>query len=109
MITPSVVQFFTELLSQCKWSVYYVRDDWEDCWTMNHCEDFSFTDALTVIRNLPVMKDKMHSSSDGEFRERGPYLAFGKTQKHNDETGSYIFESPIRFTRDQILEVVDHR
>lgn len=104
MINASVMQSFNALLNQSKWSVYYVESHHDTVITLDHGDDLTFTEALTVICDLSSKNGLINSDDEDPPFVKGPYLAFGKAQHHVDESGVHLFESPIRLSKDQILE-----
>ena len=103
------MQCFNELLSQSKWSVYYVQTHHDIVETLDHGDDLTFTAALTVICDLPNKNGPQIDDSDDEYPPfvEGPYLSFGKAHHHADESGVHLFQSPFRLSKDEILKAAD--
>lgn len=108
MIDALVMQSFKELLSQSKWSVYYVETHHDTVQTLDHGEDLTFTEALSkILVELPNKNGLIDSDDEWSPFVEGPYLSFGKAQHHVDESGVHLFESPIRLSKDEILEAAN--
>ena len=107
MTNASVMQSFNELLNQSKWSVYYVETHHDTVQTLDHGEDLTFTEALSKILDLPNKNGLIDSDDEWSPFVEGPYLSFGKAQHHVDESGVHLFESPIRLSKDEILEAAN--
>ena len=80
--------------------------------TLDHGDDLTFTEALTVICDLPNKNGLIAPDDKWSPFVKGPYLSYGKAQTHGDESGAHLFESPFRLSKDEILEaanLVNHR